>query len=122
MKSEEWRWIQWLKKLLSTQQPEPTTQAEKIVAMQLQIVLPAKVGVIAVVIAYLYHSDWLLGESSQVPSLHLIAIEMLQSKSPPVYIGEPLPTDLWVIENYAWRLAPFTLLRQIGHGIGSGFA
>jgi nitrogen-specific signal transduction histidine kinase len=86
MKLGDWRWIVWLKKLLSTQQPEPTRQAESIVAMQLQIVLPAKIGVIAVVVSYLYHSGWLFEAPSEVPSPHWIAIELLQRYFP-IYIG-----------------------------------
>jgi signal transduction histidine kinase len=48
-----WRWIKGLNKLLATGQPEPTRQAERIATMQLHVVLPAKAGVIAVVLYYI---------------------------------------------------------------------
>ncbi len=41
---------------------EPPEQAERIVAMQLHIVLPVKVGVIAVVLYYLFYAGWLSEE------------------------------------------------------------
>jgi signal transduction histidine kinase len=50
-----WRWIKELNKLLFTGQPEPVRQAERIAAMQLHVVLPAKAGVIAVVLYYISH-------------------------------------------------------------------
>ena len=49
MNLNAWRWIKGLNKLLSTRQPEPARQAERIVAMQLHMVLPTKAGVVAVV-------------------------------------------------------------------------
>jgi hypothetical protein len=50
-----WRWIKELNRLLSTRQPEPVRQAERIAAMQLHVVLPAKAGVIAVALYYISH-------------------------------------------------------------------
>jgi signal transduction histidine kinase len=57
MNVSQWRWVQGIKRLLSTQQPEPAQQAERIAAMQLHIVLPAKAGVIAVALYYIVYSD-----------------------------------------------------------------
>ena len=45
--------------MLVTDQPEPTRQAERIVAMQRDVVLPSKAGVILVVLYYLFYSGWL---------------------------------------------------------------
>ena len=78
MNLTEWRGIRGLKKLLTTRQLEPTRQAERIVAMQLHVVLPAKAGVVAVVLAYLFHSGWLQDQAAETPSAHWIAVELLQ--------------------------------------------
>jgi signal transduction histidine kinase len=58
MKFVDWKWVKGLAKLVLTSRPEPTRQAERIVAVQLHVVLPARLGVIAVVLYYLYHSGW----------------------------------------------------------------
>ena len=58
MKYLDWQTFKGLPKLLATPPAEPPQQAERIVAMQLHIVLPAKVGVIAVVLYYLFYSGW----------------------------------------------------------------
>jgi hypothetical protein len=47
---------------------------------------------------------WLLG-----------ALEYLHGQRPPLYIGDPTPSDLWIAEDGSWRLTPFTLARAIGH-------
>ena len=78
MNPTDWRWLQGLKTLLATQEPEPARQAERIVAMQLHVVLPAKAGVVAVVLYYLFYSGWLQEQASEPPSAHWIAVEMLQ--------------------------------------------
>jgi WD40 repeat protein len=41
-------------------------------------------------------------------------IDHLHSQRPPLYLGDPLPSDLWIGEDGTWRLAPFTLARTIG--------
>ena len=51
----DWPWIKGLSELLATRRPEPMQQAERIVAMQLHIVLPAKAGVIGVMFYYLFY-------------------------------------------------------------------
>lgn len=43
-------------------------------------------------------------------------IDHLHSQRPPLYLGDPLPSDLWIGEDGKWRLAPFTLARSIGQG------
>ena len=42
-------------------------------------------------------------------------LETLHSRRPPLYLGDPLPSDLWVGEDGSWRLAPFTLARPIDY-------
>src|SRR5271154_893188 len=63
----------WLKGLLATSRPEPAQQAQRIVAMQLHIVVPAKAGLIAVVL-YFYFSS---GAFSDVPSTYNLMLEIL---------------------------------------------
>src|SRR5260221_3787391 len=62
MKHLDWQKIRGLAaRLLAIPRPEPTRRAERIVGVQLHIVLPAKVGVIAVVLYYLFYSGWFYG-------------------------------------------------------------
>jgi len=62
MKLLDWQTFKGLPKLLATSPAEPPQQAERIVAVQLHIVLPVKVGVIAVVLYYLFYAGWLSEE------------------------------------------------------------
>jgi signal transduction histidine kinase len=75
MNLRNWRGIGWLKELLATQQPEPRHQAERIVSMQLHIVLPAKAGVILVALYYLFFSGWF----RDAPTPHTVALQFLKS-------------------------------------------
>lgn len=50
--------------LLATDRPEPGLQAERIVAMQRDVVLPSKAGVCLVVLGYLFFSGWLMEPQS----------------------------------------------------------
>lgn len=47
-----------LGRLLVTDRPEPVEQAARIAAMQRDIVLPAKAGIVLVVLYFLFYSDW----------------------------------------------------------------
>jgi signal transduction histidine kinase len=62
MKLLDWQTFKGLPKLLATSPAEPPQQAERIVAVQLHIVLPVKVGVIAVALYYLFYAGWLSEE------------------------------------------------------------
>jgi anti-sigma regulatory factor (Ser/Thr protein kinase) len=59
---------------LFTFRPEPEQQARRIVNMQLRIVLPAKAGIIAVILAYVFTSGW----SVETPSAHDVALDYLR--------------------------------------------
>ncbi|HEY3228102.1 MAG TPA: hypothetical protein VGJ87_02715, partial [Roseiflexaceae bacterium] len=41
-------------------------------------------------------------------------LEHLHSQRPPLYLGDPTPSDLWIGEDGGWRLTPFALARPIG--------
>jgi signal transduction histidine kinase len=75
MNLRNWSGIGWLKELLATQRPEPTHQAERIVSMQLHIVLPAKAGVILVALYYVFFSGWF----RDAPTPHTVALQFLKS-------------------------------------------
>src|SRR5690349_8262624 len=75
MKFTDWEQIKQLRKLLSTDRPEPSQQAARIVAMQRDIVLPAKAGIILVVLYYLFYSGWFY----EVPTTRSVVQEMLKS-------------------------------------------
>jgi len=64
-----------LPKLLATDRPEPTQQAERIVAMQRDVVLPSKAGVILVVLYYLFYSGWFY----EVPTTRSVVQETLKN-------------------------------------------
>ena len=70
MKFADSRWI----KGLLTFRPEPEQQAQRIVNMQLRIVLPAKAGIIAVILAYVFTSGW----SVEAPSARDVALDYLR--------------------------------------------
>lgn len=63
----------WTKGLL-TFRPEPEEQARRIVKMQTHIVLPAKAGIIAVVLYYVFSTAW----SQEAPSTHDVALDFLK--------------------------------------------
>ncbi len=58
MKHIDWDRLKGMPRLLVTDRPEPTEQAARIVAMQRDVVMPSKAGVILVVLYYLFYSDW----------------------------------------------------------------
>ncbi len=64
----------WWRALLRTSQPEPGQQAERIVAIQLHIVLPARLGLIAVVI----YSNFLFDRNWQGQTTYGLVLETLQ--------------------------------------------
>jgi signal transduction histidine kinase len=63
----------WMKGLL-TFRPEPEQQARRIVRMQLHVVLPAKAGIIAVVLYYIFTTAW----TDEAPSAHDVALDFLK--------------------------------------------
>ena len=58
MKLFSWERFKKLRWLLSTDRPEPSLQAERVVAVQRDVVLPAKLGVLLVVSYYLFETGW----------------------------------------------------------------
>jgi hypothetical protein len=64
----------WWKALFRTVQPEPLQQARRVVAMQLHIVLPAKAGLIAVVL----YSQFAAGELMEGQNTYSLVLDILR--------------------------------------------
>jgi signal transduction histidine kinase len=63
----------WRKGLL-TFRPEPEQQARRIARMQTHVVLPAKAGIIAVVLYFVFSSGW----TQEAPNTHDLALDFLR--------------------------------------------
>lgn len=53
-----WRWLKQLPRLLAAPPPEPVQRQRRILMLQRDVVMPAKLVVIGVVFYYLYYSRW----------------------------------------------------------------
>ena len=76
MKFIEWEQIKGLRQMFTLARREPSQQAARIVAMQLHIVFPAKAGVIAVVLYYLFTTGG-LNDAQMTP--HKVALKFLEN-------------------------------------------
>jgi signal transduction histidine kinase len=74
MMPNAWRWKGVLSQFVAAMRPEPEPQARRIVAMQLHIVLPAKVGVVGLALYFLFSSGWL----PSVTTTRGVVLETLQ--------------------------------------------
>jgi signal transduction histidine kinase len=72
MNPSEWRWIKGMRGLLAMPRPEPARQAERIVKVQCNIVLPVKAGLIAVVLSYLFVPGWFSADSNMNWVVHQV--------------------------------------------------
>jgi signal transduction histidine kinase len=70
-----WERFKRLGRLLATDSLEPPHQAERIVAMQRDVVLPSKLGLLLVVFYFLYDSGWFY----DVPTTWSVVQELLQN-------------------------------------------
>jgi signal transduction histidine kinase len=64
MKPGPWQWLKTFPGLFVAPRTEPLWQAERIVSVQRRIVLPVKVGVIAVALYFAFSFDWLSGPAN----------------------------------------------------------
>jgi signal transduction histidine kinase len=110
MKFSDWRWIKAVPKLLAASRREPERQAERIVAMQLHIVLPAKFGVIGVVLYYIFYSGWY----SESPTVHFLVVEKLQNYFLIYVLCNLLAA--WVL--FLWRRFPPGLFQKLVFTLG----
>jgi two-component sensor histidine kinase len=58
MKLGSWQWLKTFPGLLAAPRPDPAQQAERIVSVQRRIVLPVKVGIVALAVYFLFSSGW----------------------------------------------------------------
>ena len=64
MNSIRWQRPKWLPRFLAMPVPEPAQQASRILSIQRNIILPARVMVTLVVFYYLFYTPWLVMESA----------------------------------------------------------
>ena len=64
MKSGPWQWLKRLRGLLAVLPPEPAAHAERIVALQRHIVIPARLVAVAVAFYQLYEKPWVANEDT----------------------------------------------------------
>ncbi len=74
MKFKRWQRLKWFPRLLTMPVPEPVQQASRILAMQRNIVLPARAMVTAAVFYYLFYTRWM----SNPETPREVVLEMLQ--------------------------------------------
>jgi len=110
MKLIDWERFKGLRRMLATDRPEPTRQAERIVAMQRDVVLPSKVGVILVVLYYLFLSDWLY----DMPSPRAVVQDTLKD----YFLVYILCNCLGALFFYSWRRLPPGLFQWLAFTMG----
>ena len=59
MKFGAWQWLKRLPATLGAARPEPKEQAERILTLQRNIIMPARLLAVAFVFYYLYNTPWL---------------------------------------------------------------
>lgn len=105
-----WRGIGWLGELLATRQPEPVDQAQRIVAMQLHIVLPAKAGVVAVTLYYVFFSDWF----RELPTIQTVVLQSVQG----FFVAYVISNVLAIGALLAWKKFPPGVVQWIVFTLG----
>ena len=96
--------------MLVTDRPEPTRQAERILAMQRDVVLPSKAGVILVVFYYLFLSDWLY----EAPTTRSVVQDTLKE----YFLVYLLCNCLGALFFYRWRRLPPGLFQWLAFTTG----
>jgi signal transduction histidine kinase len=109
MKIFDWERFKKLRWLLATDRPEPAQQAERIVAMQRDVVFPSKAGVFLVVLYYLFYSGWFEGPSTRSVVQDTFKIYFL------VYL---LCNFLGAVCFIAWRRMPSGLFQWLAFTLG----
>jgi signal transduction histidine kinase len=110
MKLIDWERLKGLRQVFATDQPEPTRQAERIVAMQRDVVLPSKVGVILVVLYYLFYSGWFY-EAQTTRSV-------VQDTLKEYFLVYVLCNFLGALFFYFWRRLPPGLFQWLAFTMG----
>jgi len=114
MKSGPWRWLKRLPALLAAPRPEPVAQAQRLLALQRNIILPARLVVLGVVFYQRFQSPWL----TDVATNYGVLLETIQN----VFDGYALLTVAVTVLVYVVRwFPPGTLLWTLFiMGLGDG--
>ena len=102
-------WFKKLRGLLAADRTEPAQQAERIVAMQRDVVLPSKAGVCLVVLSYLFFSGWL-----EEPSTQSVVLDTLKHFFE-IYLA---CTVLGSLFFFYWRRLPSGLFQWLAFTLG----
>ena len=109
MKTINWVKLKKWRELLLTGRPEPAQQAERIVAMQRDVVSPSKVAMCLVVLGYLFYSGW-----REEPSTRQVVLETMEHYFE-IYLLCILMGALFFI---AWRRFPPELFQWLAFTLG----
>jgi signal transduction histidine kinase len=104
---------QWLKAfpgLLAAPRPEPSRQAELIVSVQRRFVLPVRAGVLAVVLYFIFSSEWFY----EVPTTQTVVLQTLRGYFP-VYI---LCNAIAAVMFFNWKRFPSELFQWVVFVLG----
>jgi signal transduction histidine kinase len=110
MKFIDWERLKGLRRLLATDRPEPTRQAARIVAMQRDVVLPSKAGVMLVVLYYLFYSGWFY----EAPTTRSVVQETLKN----YFLVYIFCNFLGALFFYFWRRLPPGLFQWLAFTMG----
>lgn len=110
MKYIDWDRLKGLPRLLATNRPEPSQQAERIVAMQRDVVLPSKAGVILVVLYYLFYSGWFY----EAPTTRSVVQETLRN----YFLVYVFCNFLGALFFFFWRRLPPGLFQWLAFTMG----
>ena len=99
-----------LRKLLATGRPEPTEQAVRVVAMQRDIIMPSKAGVILVVLYSLFYSGWFY----DVPTTRSVVQDLLKDFFLVYVLCNFVGAGLFVF----WRRLPPGLFQWVAFVLG----
>ena len=110
MKLIDWERLKGLRQVLATDRPEPTRQAERILAMQRDVVLPSKAGVILVVFYFLFFSDWYYGTPT--------TLSVVQDTLKAYFLIYVLCNCLGALFFFFWRRLPPGLFQWLAFTMG----
>jgi hypothetical protein len=109
MNIPSWERFKKLRGLLATDRPEPAQQAERVVAMQRDVVLPSKAGVCLVVLGYMFFSGWL-----EEPSTRKVVLDTSKDFFE-IYLACTLLGSLFFV---SWRRLPSELFQWLAFTLG----
>jgi signal transduction histidine kinase len=96
--------------LFATGRPEPVRQAERIVVMLRDVVLPSKAGVCVVVLYYLFYSGWIYEEKNTVS----VALDTLKD----FFLAYLLCNFVGAVFFFYWRRLPPALIQWLAFTLG----